>query len=98
MGKHTPGPWRPGHIDHWERGEKIAVRAENIDNQPYVAFLPDLDGNVLANACLVAAAPDLLAACKRMIKHIDHVWDDDDLMECRDELIAAVAKAEGARP
>lgn len=91
MSEHTPGPWRPGHIDHWERGEKIAIRAEHIDDQPYIAFLPDLDGNVEANARLIAAAPDLLEACHAALCPHSLLTMEDAKQMCR----AAIAKAEG---
>ena len=97
MAEHTPGPWRPGHVDHWERGEKVAVRAEEVDDQPYIAFLPDLDGKVMANAQLIAAAPDLLNACDVLVKCFES--PDDHFPEVLDAALAAgraaIAKAEG---
>lgn len=53
-----------------------------------------IDAIGLANACLIAAAPDLLAACKLAKERLDQVgmeW----LGKGPDPLEAAIAKAEG---
>jgi hypothetical protein len=47
------------------------------------------------DADLIAAAPDLLAACQGMLRHIDDVLDDEDLMQRRAALMAAIKKATG---
>lgn len=96
---HTPGPWvfaddrgRPlgtaghvmpdgCHVDLGEDGE--AVVTDRFDSTGDVA---------VANARLIAAAPDLLAACKAMVRTGKAPADIDaayDLMR------AAIAKAEG---
>ena len=61
---HTPGPWEI--IDSNRHGDlyvgaKDAMNALAIANliRPFIE-----DDNVVANARLIAAAPDLLAACK----------------------------------
>lgn len=46
-------------------------------------------------ALLVAAAPKLLAACEGMLKHIDDVLEDEDLMSRRATLMAAIREAKG---
>lgn len=68
MSEHTPGPWRAGYIDEQDRRERMIVRAEAVDGHPYVAICPNpLAGSHEANARLIAAAPDLLAACELML-------------------------------
>jgi hypothetical protein len=51
----------------------------------------------LANARLIAAAPDLLAACKELIRIVDSdSVEPVELARCRfDDVRAALAKAEG---
>src|SRR5262245_34183140 len=105
--KHTPGPWtvtpppqpigvgegydvrgRPNETDHW-RGlvTRVMYHAPNSE----------------ANARLIAAAPDMLAAASRLSKLADSVlvdnMSDDDarlLREAWAEMDAAIAKATGA--
>lgn len=95
--KHTPGPWNistpckrdangvpcawlnldaPGHIG----GMKIETHYS----------MPDDEMN--ANARLIAAAPDLLAACKALAESIAFRIDDPRA-KLRDAALAAIAKA-----
>lgn len=68
---HTPGPWRANWIrpDH-SRGHTFdptcAILADTAEyGTVRVADIPDpLTPEEEANACLVAAAPDLLDACE----------------------------------
>lgn len=91
--RHTPGPW------HWDANE-IDKRS-----RPYVRCnvkLPGAVGNVAvakvtgeglemtANARLIAAAPELLAACELVLSST--VDDEEDY---RPVLRAAIAKATG---
>ena len=63
--EHTPGPW------HIPKDMTYTIRQVNNDNvticsaknSQYVKA-----GEAQANACLIAAAPDLLEACKRMLR------------------------------
>ena len=47
------------------------------------------------HACLIAAAPDLLEACKKITETVDGL---DMSAELWDDLHAAIAKAEGGKP
>lgn len=80
--KHTPGPWTL-EIDTVFIGDKIRV-------QP-VRYHMDAEG--IANARLIAAAPDLLAACLQSIITLDPM--DNDHAELYEQLRAAIAKANG---
>jgi hypothetical protein len=96
----TPGPWRVNRGDEYGQYWIIEVATEQDDwvNEGY--HLSDDEGERraivstqrdLGNARLIAAAPDLLTACKRLLQGDDD--DDDDTLL---NLIAdAVAKAEG---
>ena len=77
MSKHTPGPWRVQPYT-WQRGN-VSVFAPRFGRAPYgacVAHTPCSDGvggadGALANARLIAVAPDLLADLKAAANYID---------------------------
>lgn len=63
---HTPGPWHVNHnisvhIDSEDGRFVAAVSADEDGNKPEDGYIPYAEGE--ANAALIAAAPDLLAAC-----------------------------------
>ena len=78
--KHTPGPWKMLH----EKDGDIWVFGNPKGRAAICRFLPpknkyihgetietiDLTEENIANAKLTAAAPDLLEACKRMLRAI----------------------------
>lgn len=97
--KHTPGPW-------------IAIPdATHRDHQLIVAIGPEHTGLDVAsvrpwmthdeaNARLIAAAPDLLAACKRAEELLSSITDiRSDLAEFQNAYLSqlrwAIAKVEG---
>lgn len=85
MNDHTPKPW----VYRADDGE---VRAD--DDRCCVATVEILDDSD-ANGRLIAAAPDLLAACEELVK-----WEERrDDRECRasigQTIRAAIAKARG---
>ncbi|KKM83064.1 hypothetical protein LCGC14_1313170 [marine sediment metagenome] len=106
--KHTSGPWRAE--DHGEiqahRGRMVTIRdSRNI----HIATVDGLDASVrgqeLANARLIAAAPELLKALERSARELhrmaysisnDHAFETQD---CRAEVCvqarAAIKAAKG---
>lgn len=80
MNAHTPGPWKSTHCtvsaeETDERlGFRISVRNGNRDD-------------TRANARLIAAAPDLLAALQDVLRVADRATDEFDAAR------AAIAKA-----
>lgn len=67
MSAHTVGPWEYDA----ESGEVIAPKCgyQWSKGAPIIATVPNLDySEGDANGCLIAAAPDLLAACKSMLE------------------------------
>lgn len=83
--QHTPAPWKP-------MGAGISATMVSVTNKAgrrvamRVAVCKDGDREtVQANARLIAAAPDLLAACEALIK-------TDDLQKAIDLARAALAK------
>lgn len=92
----TPGPWEV-NCDHFiEAGNGTLICDPHIepDGDP-----PELE----ANARLIAAAPDLLAACERALglaaieRSQPEAWRDDDSTTL-EMLRAAIAKAIGSTP
>jgi hypothetical protein len=92
---HTPGPWtsRPAHsfsyyIDAPSKRELYFLGASTA--------LPSAEHK--ANAMLISAAPDLLAACEHVISNYGHNAQDD--CGCEDceylrPVTQAIAKAKG---
>lgn len=87
MTTHTPGPWRPSN----DARRVYSGHAFHIAD----TFGPDQT----ANARLIAAAPDMLAACKDMLTYIEDyaqsAESDDPVHELLPRYRAAIAKAEG---
>ena len=86
---HTPGPWivdgKPGY-------EAPEIHAGNRRIARVLYHLGSEDREVDANARLMAAAPDLLEACKLTIDDIgEHGGPNSVYKACT----AAIAKAEG---
>ena len=92
---HTPAPWIA------DLGEAYRVRAQQDGGQ--VAIMMNLKGQhglagrrsgdeVAANARLIAAAPELLEACRL----VEQAQRDGDYMTAFRAVSAAIAKAGGA--
>ena len=65
MSKPTPGPWRASHDSHGRFqliADGIPLDPERDGAQP---------GEGAANAALIAAAPDLLAALEQLVAWVD---------------------------
>lgn len=87
MSKHTPGPWQALGRDI------LSMHAYPRASGPLVCVVDDNDNSKWpADAALIAAAPDLLAACEVLLDAVargDH--KDKALRTAR----AAIAKAKG---
>ena len=87
MTEHTLGPWNI-HKQEWDGANNMhAILRDDGD------FIGEACG--LANAQLIAAAPDLLEALKMIIMDdnaMDALWQHFDSMEM-DKISAAIAKA-----
>jgi hypothetical protein len=89
-GKPSIGPWRVGETHNGE----IAIKGGNGSNFT-IASVDAMYGTVAqaeANARLIAAAPDLLEACKEAL---DLLGRDGYSVQ---QLLMAIAKAEGNQP
>lgn len=107
MSAHTPGPWEAGRPGH---GSIYAAYSNDATGSIIAMCQHDLvvrsHGEMVANAHLIAAAPDLLEAVKAFIladngslngKPI--AWSEERLQAAyqiaKDALNAALAKAKG---
>jgi hypothetical protein len=90
--KHTPGPW---HIKHeWNifSGERLVANTGG--------YTSNRDGEAvrqenIANANLVAAAPDLLDAAERVLRIVGGDPDRPDYAETIRDLALAIKKSRG---
>ena len=88
---HTPGPWTyPGGTGNFVGGPDRLRIADlgGLERSPEERQ---------ANARLIAAAPDLLAACNSVLDSVPFASyrGDGELEECEARLKAAILKAEG---
>lgn len=99
MSKHTPGPWVAE--EHLERIITVETAQDEIYNRRDIAqvgFDPEERLTSEANARLIAAAPDLLAALERLLRWTNRGNADQHDKGCRcliHEAEAAIAKATG---
>jgi hypothetical protein len=83
---HTPGPWR------YTSTARVVMAGLGVR----VATIRDCDESG-ANARLIAAAPDLLAACKGAVDHLRSFSQEDNtgaITAALEAVEAAIAKAE----
>jgi len=75
--KHTPGPWNYDSSDNIVYGPN-GTTVCGVHLKPKIVGVDDLEKSgrslqTLANANLIAAAPELLAACEAAIRLIDRI-------------------------
>ena len=95
MASYTPGPWGISNASEYPP-EEMSVGPEDSDE--VVCWINDgvePDDVVEANARLIAAAPELLAACKMLLSC--SLPRDVSGMRMVDAALAAIAKAEGTK-
>jgi len=104
MSKHTPGPWCADKIAPY-----IMAHTTEHGHIHTVAIITEegtglLEGNPKANKHLIAAAPDLLAACKEAATYLTEVgplldagYPESGCDEIIAMLTAAAAKTEGGQ-
>lgn len=105
--KHTPGPWiitKPRKCDADQVEDSLIV--SKIDGKPqHIAEVfqyrneqnHNADGTAVANARLIATAPELLKACRKIDAYLQGIQTGKKFEEA--DLVAmvqsAIAKAEG---
>lgn len=88
MTKHTPGPWR---CYAWTTQDELEA-----GQSAYVLEAPqatDLIAEHHANARLIAAAPELLAALQALYTPLAKGWKVSDMEQRLQDAAAAIAKA-----
>lgn len=104
MNRFTPGPWHVSELDRRTVGPIRVLRAEgtttDLPQMQAVATVKVrlVDAETDANACLIAAAPELLDGIKAMVSLYDLIQRTSLGASVRDKLAraeAAIAKAEG---
>ena len=81
--------WK-AYLDHDEKNTtSYDIAIENSENGEIVAYAYEQD-----EANLIAAAPELLEACKAILRAL-FTADDDDFKFAENKLETAIAKAEG---
>ncbi len=102
--KHTPGPWRDDPVRDNDTGDFADSRIEiRDDDGGYIAraFAHTNHGVLQANARLIAAAPDLLAALEELSDAVGSTAQATMYHYCRrvreaqEAARAAIAKARG---
>jgi hypothetical protein len=113
--KHTPGPWEISLIGEGDELTVDGIESNAVAHAPHRLICEmghDIDmgqdyAEVIANARLIAAAPELLEACKVVTAFLDNLeralFYDDPLVRIRQRVHAplrsalnpAIAKAEG---
>lgn len=85
--KHTPGPWR----NITKSCDIIGANRERVASvDPYKD-----DETIEANAALIAAAPELLSALRKIAAGVPYDSDGMTMEQMREAARAAIAKAEG---
>lgn len=98
--QHTRGRWT---VVEYTASDAIVVHAGHEPDGEICLISrqdPQSDGGrsralEMANARLIAAAPELLAALKEQARFADQLADKDDLSTATGRMFAAIAKAEG---
>jgi hypothetical protein len=92
---HTPGPWKIEPMDNTDDDEMASGFADLIGPEPaYDGWVPPVEWRFRKeDARLIAAAPELYDALKRINDHITSFADRPLDMECIVRVRAAIAKA-----
>jgi len=101
--KHTPGPWKVYHPVRRDGVRKGIVSDQGADivifgcEEDDAGVCGGSDYEAEANARLIAAAPDLLAAARLGLNFIENTESEmGEKLASGDALRAAIAKARGA--
>lgn len=102
--KHTPGPWKACDYGRDSYGLQMSTVAADGGCNRICELVPhgkpSLDEETVANAQLIAASPELLAALQRLLEWVDPYAvpgcdeNEEDMARAR----AAIAKATGGEP
>lgn len=94
MSEHTPGPWQLARYDaerHWIELETVE-RGTDLPDQGYTLAII-YGGPSSGNARLIAAAPELYAACRAALRRLYDPYlgeDDGERQQPEIEMLSAV--------
>jgi len=97
--KHTPGPWRVVDLRHQQRGkfQILGATHRHVANVLLLGVADPPTTDPRLDAILIAAAPELLAACGWALERLslaESAGDSKAHVEC-ERLRRIIAKAEG---
>ena len=98
--QHTKGPWEVVYNDAYvithPTGDRTYRYVATTDSQADSSKPIQLEDKQEdeSNARLIAAAPDLLSACREALDYLGRIDEGSEGCELRDSLRAAIAKAE----
>lgn len=95
---HTPGPWKAGRHNIGDGWRVFVKHHADADQHDAICDLETWQSEkaTKANATLIAAAPELLIACKGAIAALSqHKTFPADIDAAKSFLTDAIAKAEG---
>ena len=94
--KHTPGPWKAGTAPYISAATGEGHTFKNGDWYIYPGPIAAVSQK--QNVSLIAAAPDLLAACEEILPMLEGTEINEDMRNLRiayDKCKTAIAKAKG---
>lgn len=95
MSKHTPGPWIVNTDPHYEDGKPGLIWGPSGPGYGSICELSPVYPREFkaADAALIAAAPDLLAACEDLLCQVKCLGGEETQALDFDQAEAAIAKA-----
>jgi hypothetical protein len=90
VAEHTPGPWEAAGLTIYEGNGKHSDICELFSRLEHTVQISEAEA--VANAHLIAAAPDYFAAVDYWIEQI---YDGEPLKDWQQQLLAAHRKAKG---
>lgn len=97
---HTKGEWEQHQhapFSVWAGERQIAACRFLLDDGQWDPNFPQTSDECVANARLIAAAPDLYEAAKELLSIVGNRLPIDRFAEAKSKALAAIAKAEGSR-
>ena len=94
----TPGPWVVRDEDEIASGDVMVTRPYGVDVPPgfYIAFVQGIGKEEkLANARLIAAAPELLAACQTALRRYKQFLRGTEYVAEENALATVISPTQG---
>lgn len=96
--KHTPGPWQlDSVVTTIKAGDRIVANTEPLQAVFGTGLRECTEEEKVANARLIAAAPEMLETLKQVAKLVSYFPSTDQGIEAIGSLHTAITKATGAK-